>query len=76
MFVLRIRDKFRNYTYNYICVYTPVEGKRERQKHQFYEWIWRTYSQGPSHDINIILVDMNGKVETENWTGIAVGNCE
>ena len=73
MCVLRIRGKFKNYSY--ICAHAPTEEKSERKKYQFYEQLDRTYKRCPSYDIKIILGNMNVKVGKEIWTGIAVGTC-
>jgi hypothetical protein len=71
MCVLRIRGKFKNYSF--ICAHAPTEKKSEREKDQFYDRLERTYKQCPSYDIKIILGDMNAKVGKEIWTGTAAG---
>lgn len=73
MCVLKIRGKFKNYSY--ICARAPREEKRERKKYQFYERLDRMYKQCLSYDVKIILGNMNAKVWKEILTGIAVGTC-
>jgi hypothetical protein len=58
--VLRIRGKFKNYSF--ICAHAPTEEKSEREKDKFYERLERTYKQCPSYDIKIILGDVNAKM--------------
>jgi exonuclease III len=69
--VLRIRGKFKNFSF--ICSHAPTEEKSEREKGQCYERLERTYKQCPSYDIKIILGDMNAKAEKEIWMGIDAG---
>ena len=71
MFVLRIRGKFKNYSY--ICAHAPMEEDSENEEEKFYEKLDWTYKQYPSYNIKSILDDMNAKVGKEIWTGIAVG---
>jgi len=69
--LFRIRGKFKNYSL--ICAHAPTEEKSEREKHQLYDRLYRMHKQCPSHNIKIILGEMNAKVGKEIWTGIAIG---
>lgn len=71
--MLRIRGKFKNYSYN--CAHAPTEEKSGRKKYQFYERLGRMHKQCPSYDIKIKLGNMNAKVGKEFWTKIAVVTC-
>jgi len=71
--VLRIRGKFKNYSF--ICAHAPKEEKSEREKDQLYDRLQRMHKQYPSYNIKIIVGEMNAKVGKEIWTGIAVGTC-
>ena len=71
--MLRIRGKFKNYSF--ICAHSPTKEKSEREKNQFEDRLHRMHEQSPSYNIKIIIVDMNAKVGKEIWTGIAVGTC-
>jgi hypothetical protein len=51
MCVLRIRGKFKNYSY--ICAHAAKEEKSERKTYQFYERLDRMYKQYLSYDIKI-----------------------
>jgi len=73
MFVLRIRGKFKNYSF--ICVHAPTEWKSECEHDQFYERLERMYKQRKSYCLKVIWSDMNAKVRKEIWTAIAVGTC-
>jgi len=73
MCVLRIRGKFK--IYSFICAHAPTKEKSEREKHQLCERLQRMHKQSPSYNIKIIVGEMNTKVGKEIWTGIAVGAC-
>jgi exonuclease III len=57
---LRLTGKFFNTTL--ICIHAPTEEEEETEKNSFYDKLDRVYQKAPTHDIKIIMGDMNAKV--------------
>jgi serine phosphatase RsbU (regulator of sigma subunit) len=68
---LRVKGTFYNMTL--INVYAPTEDKEEEIKDQFYEELQRTQDRVPTHDVTIILGDMNAKLWKEKVFSQVVG---
>jgi exonuclease III len=57
---LRLRGKFFNTTL--ICINAPTEEEEDTEKNSFYDKLDHVYQKAPTHDIKIIMGDMNVKV--------------
>jgi hypothetical protein len=60
---LRIKGKFFNYTI--INAHAPTEASEEEGKDEFYDLLEKTYEESPSHDVKIIIGDLNAQVGRE-----------
>jgi hypothetical protein len=57
---LRLRGEFFNKTL--ICIHAPTEEKEETEKNSYYDKLNCVYQKAPTHDIKMIMMDMNAKV--------------
>jgi hypothetical protein len=55
-------------------VHTTCEDKGDEVKDSFYEELGRVFDQFPRGDIQILLDDLNAKVERENIFKPTIGN--
>jgi exonuclease III len=60
--VIRIKGRFFNYSL--INIYAPTNASEEA-KGQFYEQLERAYAACPSHDVKLVMGDVNAKVGRE-----------
>jgi exonuclease III len=58
---LRIKGKFFNYTI--INAHAPTDVSEEEGKDEFYDVLEKTYEESPSHDVKIVIGDINAQAE-------------
>jgi hypothetical protein len=61
--VIRIKSRFFNYSL--INIHAPTNDSEEEAKDQFYEQLERAYAACPSHDVKLVIRDVNAKVGRE-----------
>ena len=63
-----IRLKCKWYNLSIICAYAPTEIAEDQDKDEFYDELQRTYERLPSHDMRLVIGDMNAKVGRDDTT--------
>ena len=70
--VLTARLHSRHVNISIVVGYAPTETSEDKDKDSFYEQLTDTFSQLPSHDIKILMGDLNARLTSEKsaWPGI------
>jgi hypothetical protein len=55
----------RFFNYLLINIHAPTNDSEEESKDQFYEQLERAYAACPSHDVKLVMGDVNAKVGRE-----------
>lgn len=63
--ICTLRLKMKMFNLTIICTHAPTEETDDETKDTFYEMLERTYKKTPSHDVKLIMGDMNAQVGQE-----------
>jgi monomeric isocitrate dehydrogenase len=56
-----------------INIHAPTNDSEEEAKDRFYEQLERAYAACPSHDVKLVMVDMNAKAGRETVHQATIG---